>query len=48
MRMAKRLNQDIKNRKSHSRKTTKRLAAKRAMLAARGIRRNSVKFKRSR
>jgi hypothetical protein len=33
--MAKRPDQDIRNKKSRSRKTAKRLAAKRAMLAAR-------------
>ena len=33
--MAKRASQDIKNKKSRSRKTKKRLAAKREMLAAR-------------
>jgi len=33
--MAKRASQDIKNKKSRSRKTKKRLEAKRAMLAAR-------------
>jgi hypothetical protein len=33
--MAKRASQDIKNKKSRSRKTKKRLAAKRAMLASR-------------
>jgi hypothetical protein len=43
--MAKRPNQDIKNKTSRSRKTTKRLAAKRTMLAAKGARRGSVKFK---
>jgi len=32
--MAKRLSQDIKNKTSRSRKTKKRLAAKRAMLAS--------------
>lgn len=43
--MAKRASQDIKNKKSRSKKTGKRLAAKRAMLAAKGTRRGSVKFK---
>jgi hypothetical protein len=43
--MAKRANQDIKNKKSRSRKTAKRLAAKHTMLAAKGVRRGSVKFK---
>ena len=33
--MAKRLNHGLRNKKSHSRKTTKRLATKRAMLQAR-------------
>ncbi len=33
--MAKRASQDIKNKKSRSKKTKKRLAAKHAMLAAR-------------
>jgi len=33
--MAKRASQDIKNKKSRSRKTKKRLEAKRVMLAAR-------------
>jgi hypothetical protein len=45
--MAKRANQDIKNKKSRSRKTGKRLKAKYAMLAAKGTRRGSVRFKRS-
>jgi hypothetical protein len=45
--MAKRDSQDIKNKKSRSRKTGKRLATKKAMLAARGIRRGSVQFGRS-
>ncbi len=43
--MAKRANQDIKNKKSRSRKTGKRLAAKHKMLAAKKVRRGSVKFK---
>jgi hypothetical protein len=43
--MAKRASQDIKNNKSRSRKTKKRLAAKRAMLSAKGVRRGAVKFK---
>jgi len=34
--MAKRASQDIKNRKSRSRKTSKRVAKKAAMLNARG------------
>jgi hypothetical protein len=46
-RMAKRANQDIKNKQSRSRKTGKRLAAKRAMLAKKGVRRGSVRFGRS-
>ena len=33
--MAKRVSQDIKNKKSHSKKTAKRLAIKHAMLAGR-------------
>ena len=37
--MAKRASQDIKNKKSRSRKTKKRLEAKRAMLAARAPKR---------
>ncbi|MDO8575870.1 MAG: hypothetical protein Q7R90_00980 [bacterium] len=37
--MAKRASQDIKNKKSRSRKTAKRLATKRAMLAARAPKR---------
>jgi len=45
--MAKRANQDIKNKKSRSRKTGKRLKAKHAMLAAKGVRRGSVRFKHS-
>ncbi|MBI4120840.1 MAG: hypothetical protein HY457_01110 [Parcubacteria group bacterium] len=44
--MAKRASQDIKNKKSHSPKTKKRLAAKKAMLAARKPRRGSVRFRR--
>lgn len=46
--MAKRVSQDIKNKKSRSRKTAKRLAAKHAMLAAKGVRRNSVQFRKRR
>jgi hypothetical protein len=46
--MAKRASQDIKNKKSRSRKTAKRLVAKRAMLAAKGVRRGSVKFRKKR
>lgn len=46
--MAKRADVDIRRRRTRSHKTAKRLAAKRAMLAARGIRRNSVRFKRAR
>jgi len=42
--MAKRLDQDIKNKTSRSKKTKKRLVAKRAMLAAKGISRSSVRF----
>jgi len=34
--MAKRLSQDIKNKKSRSKKTPKRLAAKHARIAAKG------------
>ncbi len=45
--MAKRTSQDIKNKKSRSRKTAKRLKAKHVMLAAKGTRRGSVRFKRS-
>ena len=37
--MAKRASQDIKPKKSRSRKTKKRLAAKRAMLAAKALKR---------
>jgi len=37
--MAKRASQDIKNKKSRSRKTKKRLEAKRVMLAARAKKR---------
>jgi len=37
--MAKRANQDIKNKASRSRKTKKRLAAKAAMKAARALKR---------
>jgi len=37
--MAKRASQDIKNKKSRSRKTKKRLAAKHTMLAARKLKR---------
>jgi len=37
--MAKRASQDIKNKKSRSRKTKKRLEAKRVMLAARAPKR---------
>lgn len=43
--MAKRESLDIKRSKSRSHKTAKRLAKKRVTLAAKGIRRNSVKFK---
>ncbi|MDR3571640.1 MAG: hypothetical protein P4L81_05625 [Candidatus Pacebacteria bacterium] len=43
--MAKRPNQDIKNRESRSRKTGKRLAAKKVMIAKKGVRRGSVKFR---
>jgi hypothetical protein len=46
--MAKRPNQDIKNKKSRSRKTAKRLAAKGTMLASRGTKRNSVRFRKRR
>ncbi|HTR18510.1 MAG TPA: hypothetical protein VMH91_00830 [Candidatus Paceibacterota bacterium] len=46
--MAKRADQDIRNKKSRSRKTAKRLAAKHIRLAAKGIRRNSVKFRKRR
>lgn len=45
--MAKRASQDIKNKKSRSKKTAKRLEAKRVMLAKKGVRRGSVKFARS-
>jgi hypothetical protein len=45
--MAKRANQDIKNKKSRSRKTAKRLKAKYAMLAKKGVRRGSVRFSHS-
>jgi hypothetical protein len=45
--MAKRANQDIKNKKSRSRKTGKRLKAKHAMLAAKGVRRGSVRYSHS-
>jgi hypothetical protein len=45
--MAKRPNQDIKNKASRSRKTGKRLATKAAMLAKKGVRRNSVRFGRN-
>jgi len=43
--MAKRKDLDIRNKKSRSRKTAKRLAAKHAKLAAQGTRRGSVKFR---
>ncbi len=43
--MAKRPNVDIRRKKSRSRKTAKRLASKAAMLAAKGVRRNSVTYK---
>ncbi|MDP3646302.1 MAG: hypothetical protein Q8R25_04405 [bacterium] len=46
--MVKRAYVDIKRKKSRSRKTAKRLAVKHAMLAKKGIRRNSVKFSRAR
>ena len=39
--MAKRASQDIKNKKSRSRKTTKRLAAKKVMLADKSARRKT-------
>jgi hypothetical protein len=42
--MVKRAYVDIRQKKSRSRKTGKRLAAKHAMLKKKGIRRNSVKF----
>lgn len=43
--MAKRVSQDIKNKKSRSKKTKKRLAAKHAMLKGRKLTPSSVKFK---
>jgi len=45
--MVKRAYVDIRQKKSRSRKTAKRLAKKHEMLAKKGIRRNSVKFGRS-
>ena len=38
--MAKRASQDIKNKTSRSKKTTKRLAVKHAMLAAKKVKKN--------
>ena len=46
--MAKRADLDIRRKKSRSRKTAKRLAAKAKMLAAKGVRRGSVKFRKRR
>jgi hypothetical protein len=43
--MAKRKDLDIRNKKSRSKKTGKRLVAKAKMLAAKGVRRGSVRFK---
>ena len=43
--MAKRPNLDIRRNKTRSSKTKKRLAAKQVMLAAKGVRRGSVKFR---
>lgn len=43
--MAKRASQDIKGKKSRSKKTAKRLRAKAEMLAKKGVKRNSVKFR---
>jgi hypothetical protein len=46
--MAKRADLDIRNKKSRSRKTAKRMAAKSVMLAKKGVRRGSVKFRKRR
>jgi hypothetical protein len=43
--MAKRLDQDIKNRTSRSKKTAKRLKARAVTMAKKGVRRGSVKFR---
>gem|GEM_PF-1509299 len=46
--MAKRASQDVKNKTSRSRKTAKRLEAKRVKLEAYKHRKNSVQYRRKR